>query len=137
MRVYEVKISIFLVSSGVGLFVCLHGVVAREVRGQAVTRVTIRQYFSGVLLIIRSVIPLVVLGCARLMATRGVEYQEHVSEYGVHWNFFFTLAVVKVHNNVCYSWDACVCMYVCMYALSVKLTQYYGISTDSVSSLVV
>ena len=83
-------------SSGVGLFVCLHGVVAREVRGHAVTRITVGQYFGGVLHAIQSVIPLVVLGCARLVATWGVEYQEHVSEYGVHWNFFFTLAIVKV-----------------------------------------
>ena len=91
-----VKIDVFIVSSGVGLFVCFHGVVAREVRRQTVTRVTAGQYFTGVLLTIRSVIPLIVLGCIRLVATRGVEYQEHVSEYGVHWNFFFTLAIVKV-----------------------------------------
>lgn len=71
--------------------------VAREVRRQTVTRVTAEQYVNSVLLTIRSAIPLLVLGCARLVATRGVEYQEHVSEYGVHWNFFFTLAIVKVH----------------------------------------
>ena len=80
--------------SGVGLFVCLHGVVAREVRTPM--RVTVGQYFSGIFSIIQSVIPLVVLGYARLAATWGVQYQEHTSEYGVHWNFFFTLAVVKV-----------------------------------------
>ena len=92
-----IRIAVFdILSSGVGLFVCLHGVVAREVRRQTVTRVTVRQYFSGVLLTVQSAIPLLVLGCARLVATRGVEYQEHVSEYGVHWNFFFTLAIVKV-----------------------------------------
>jgi len=85
--------------SGVGLFVCLHGVVAREVRG----RKAAGQYFSDILDTIRSTIPLVVLGCARLFATWGVQYQEHVSEYGVHWNFFFTLAVVKVTHvdNMC------------------------------------
>ena len=70
--------------------------VAREVRRQSVTKTAVRQYFGGILHTIRSVIPLVVLGCARLVATRGVEYQEHVTEYGVHWNFFFTLAIVKV-----------------------------------------
>lgn len=93
---HGVKITVSVWSSGVGLFVCLHGVVAREVRAQMVTRTTARQYFSGVLHTIRSVVPLVVLGCARLVATWGVQYQEHVSEYGVHWNFFFTLAIVKV-----------------------------------------
>ncbi|EFJ50208.1 hypothetical protein VOLCADRAFT_89099 [Volvox carteri f. nagariensis] len=37
-----------------------------------------------------------VLGLARLLTTRAVEYQEHVGEYGVHWNFFDTIAVVAL-----------------------------------------
>eukprot|EP00892_Ulva_mutabilis_P012046 jgi/Ulvmu1/9213/UM005_0313.1 len=41
-----------------------------------------------------SVGPLVALGAARLVLTKAVEYQEHQSEYGVQWNFFFTLATV-------------------------------------------
>lgn len=94
---------------GVGLFVCLHGVVAREVIRHPVTKTTVRQYFSGILHTIRSAIPLLVLGCARLVATRGVQYQEHVTEYGIHWNFFFTLAVVKVLYPYMYIFP-CACM---------------------------
>lgn len=30
------------------------------------------------------------------MVTREIDYQGHVSEYGVHWNFFITLAVTKI-----------------------------------------
>lgn len=40
---------------------------------------------------IRSAFPILVLGFARLVLTKGVNYQEHNSEYGLHWNFFFTL----------------------------------------------
>eukprot|EP01104_Vermistella_antarctica_P017249 TRINITY_DN6087_c0_g1_i1.p1 TRINITY_DN6087_c0_g1~~TRINITY_DN6087_c0_g1_i1.p1 ORF type:complete len:502 (-),score=118.18 TRINITY_DN6087_c0_g1_i1:62-1540(-) len=40
--------------------------------------------------------PMVVLGLGRIITTKGVDYQEHVSEYGAHWNFFFTLAVVSM-----------------------------------------
>ncbi len=45
---------------------------------------------------LRSCVPLFVLGCIRLVTVKGSEYQEHVTEYGVHWNFFFTLGALPV-----------------------------------------
>eukprot|EP01133_Synstelium_polycarpum_P011571 gene11571-13504_t len=41
-------------------------------------------------------LPLLVLGFARLALTKSTNYQEHVTEYGIHWNFFFTLAFVTI-----------------------------------------
>ena len=41
---------------------------------------------------LKSCIPVLALALARLVTVKSVEYQEHASEYGVHWNFFFTLA---------------------------------------------
>ncbi len=37
---------------------------------------------------------------ARVLVTAAVDYQQHVGEYGVHWNFFFTLvlAAQPVHG---------------------------------------
>ena len=75
--------------------------VAREVRSRNVTKTSLRQYFQDLLQAIISSSPMIVLGCARLIATWGVRYQEHVTEYGVHWNFFFTLAIVKVSVVSC------------------------------------
>ena len=46
--------------------------------------------------LLTSVLPLLVLGVARLVLTRGASVDVHVSEYGVHWNFFMTLATIAL-----------------------------------------
>ncbi|XP_050152499.1 uncharacterized protein At4g17910 isoform X1 [Malus sylvestris] len=49
---------------------------------------------------IQSASPLIILGFARLLSTTGVDYQLHVAEYGVHWNFFFTLAAISILTSI-------------------------------------
>jgi phosphatidylinositol glycan class W len=39
---------------------------------------------------------LMVIGILRLISLKSTDYVEHVSEYGVHWNFLFTLVVIKL-----------------------------------------
>ncbi|XP_036609262.1 phosphatidylinositol-glycan biosynthesis class W protein isoform X2 [Trichosurus vulpecula] len=79
-----------LMDFGVGAFVFGNAIVCPEVRGKPRARCyyLAKQLFS--------VWPLVVLGLGRLISVKSLGYHEHLSEYGVHWNFFFTLAVVKV-----------------------------------------
>ena len=40
--------------------------------------------------------PILALGLARLLSVKASGYHEHVTEYGVHWNFFFSLAASKL-----------------------------------------
>ncbi|NXG16225.1 PIGW protein, partial [Grallaria varia] len=78
---------------GVGAFIFGNALVCPEVRQKSgVTR----PKFSNVARQFFSVWPLISLGVGRLLSVKSIEYHEHTSEYGVHWNFFFTLALVRV-----------------------------------------
>ncbi|WIA18598.1 hypothetical protein OEZ85_010038 [Tetradesmus obliquus] len=45
---------------------------------------------------LRAALPLVVLGGGRLVSTWAVGYQQHVGEYGLSWNFFWSIAAVSL-----------------------------------------
>lgn len=84
-----------LMDIGVGSFVFSQGVVS------AIPIIKDISYLQApVLLKLKSVsrkmIPIIVLGILRIVLVKGTEYPEHVTEYGVHWNFFLTLALLPV-----------------------------------------
>ncbi|XP_072266224.1 phosphatidylinositol-glycan biosynthesis class W protein [Pyxicephalus adspersus] len=82
---------------GVGCFIFGNALVSPEARTQEKVKYT---HFLSVKKQIFSIWPLIVLGLARFISVKAVDYQEHVTEYGVHWNFFFTLAVVRVLSSL-------------------------------------
>ncbi len=81
-----------LMDMGVGSFVFSAGVVSvrpilKDRLAGRTTRVGSRLYMSA-----KHSLPIFVLGLVRLYSVKGLDLAEHVTEYGVHWNNFFTLA---------------------------------------------
>ncbi len=83
-----------LMDVGVGSFIIANAVVCQDARGT--TASTNLSFMKAVTKEIRAVLVLLGLGLVRFAAVKTTDYQEHVSEYGVHWNFFLTLACVRV-----------------------------------------
>ncbi|KAK9072868.1 hypothetical protein SSX86_009303 [Deinandra increscens subsp. villosa] len=80
-----------MMDMGVGAFVFANSFVSRQARG--VSTMGLKSAMS-------STSPLLILGFARLVFTTGADYQVHVGEYGIHWNFFFTLGGVAVLTSI-------------------------------------
>lgn len=81
---------------GVGGFVFGTAMVSPEVRGKYTEGFTFNYFIKSLL----SVWPLILLGIGRSVIIKSIDYQEHLTEYGVHWNFFFTLIVVKLVTSL-------------------------------------
>lgn len=80
-----------LMDLGVGSFVFSSGLVyARQVLKDHIAHKT-STLPSRLHTAMRTSLPLLILGFIRLAMVKSIDYAEHVSEYGVHWNFFFTL----------------------------------------------
>lgn len=91
-----------LMDTGVGLFILANALVAPEARDFSTFRQTGFQetLMKNIKKCIRSCIPLLMLGFGRFVAVELTGYQKHVTEYGVHWNFFITLAAVKLFTSM-------------------------------------
>lgn len=81
-----------LMDVGVGSFVFSLGIVSSKSFSPSKHANT--PWVRTCLMALRKAAPVLALGFVRLMMVKGVEYPEHLTEYGVHWNFFFTLGLI-------------------------------------------
>jgi hypothetical protein len=86
-----------LMDVGVGAFIAINGGLSPESRLGTASGHKPSFLFKKTVL---STIPLLVLGFQRLATVKGLNYHEHITEYGLHWNFFFTLAFTKVTQKL-------------------------------------
>lgn len=91
-----------LMDTGVGLFILSNALVAPETRDFSIHRQAGFQEIltKNIKSCFRSCVPLLVLGLGRFVTVEYMGYQKHVTEYGIHWNFFMTLAVVKLFTSM-------------------------------------
>lgn len=90
-----------LMDGGVGLFILANALVAPEAKDfSPKPRVGFFHTISrNIKHSAKSCIPLLILGFGRSVAIEVIGYQKHVTEYGIHWNFFITLAFVKLFTS--------------------------------------
>ncbi|KAI9682325.1 MAG: Glucosaminyl phosphatidylinositol (GlcN-PI) nositol acylation protein [Caeruleum heppii] len=119
-----------LMDLGVGSFVFSAGLVAarpilKERLQNFRTPLTKRLFLS-----LKNSLPLFVLGLVRLYSVKGLDYAEHVSEYGVHWNFFFTLALLPPFTALCHTAFSVIPSYALLSFLLGSIYQILLESTD-------
>jgi phosphatidylinositol glycan class W len=118
-----------LMDLGVGSFVFSAGLVsARSVLRDLVSSASKQPLPRRLYLSIRHSIPLLALGLIRFYSVKGLDYAEHVTEYGVHWNFFFTLALLPPFVEIFHSLTALIPSYE---ALSLLVAVGYQVILES------
>lgn len=88
----EVK-GVSLMDIGTGSVLFTSALVARHARGA-------KTLGNRVVSAVSSCLPLWIIGISKFFIHSAVDYQEHVSEYGVHWNFFMSLGVVVLFSSI-------------------------------------
>ncbi|XP_060851541.1 phosphatidylinositol-glycan biosynthesis class W protein-like [Rhopalosiphum padi] len=75
---------------GVGCYVCSNALLFNIPNTRNISK--------NVFKVFKQVLPLLVLGIGRTYFVTKADYHHYMFEYGVHWNFFMTLAFLKIIN---------------------------------------
>ncbi|KAM5533211.1 hypothetical protein V8D89_013167 [Ganoderma adspersum] len=118
---------------GVGSFVFSQGIVS------AIPLLKNPSYLPSPLLpkvttVLRKCSPVLVLGLLRTISVKGTEYPEHVTEYGVHWNFFITLGLLPIFQVLLH--PLMVYVPVSLLGLVVAISHQLALSTGKLAQFV-
>lgn len=82
-----------LMDTGVGLFIIAFSLSSTHFR------IKQTNLSSTFITLFRKVLPLLLIGIGRYISTSSLNYLHHTFEYGIHWNFFFTLFFLALFNE--------------------------------------
>ncbi len=82
-----------LMDIGIAMFIISSGLTSKYARGITDSNRSSYSYIAkrGVILL---------LGIGRLITLKSIDYQEHNTEYGIHWNFFVTIFSIWILTDV-------------------------------------
>lgn len=84
-----------LMDTGTGLYVVSNGLVTCLSKKPDLNSFSVHAYIS-----LKKTLPLLLMGVGRFILVKSTNYHQNVSEYGIHWNFFITLAALKIFNGL-------------------------------------
>ncbi|KAJ7039128.1 GWT1-domain-containing protein [Mycena alexandri] len=89
------KYGVSVMDLGVGSFVFSNGLVSALplLKDPAHLNASL---LPKLLAVVKRTAPVIALGVVRVVLVKGTEYPEHETEYGTHWNFFITLALLPI-----------------------------------------
>ncbi|VVC28606.1 GWT1 [Cinara cedri] len=79
-----------LMDIGVGCYVCSNALLFTIPKVNNIIKYSFK--------VLKQILPLLLLGFGRIYFVTKADYNHYVFEYGVHWNFFMTLAFLKILN---------------------------------------
>lgn len=88
---------------GVGCYVCSNALLFTIPKVDNIARYAFKVF--------KQILPLLVLGVGRTYFITKSDYHHYVFEYGVHWNFFMTLAFLKIINCLVLPFISSCCLF--------------------------
>ncbi|KAJ7782797.1 GWT1-domain-containing protein [Mycena metata] len=89
------KYGVSVMDLGVGSFVFSNGLVSALPLLKDPAHLN-APLLPKLLAVVKRTAPVIALGVVRVVLVKGTEYPEHETEYGTHWNFFITLALLPI-----------------------------------------
>lgn len=96
------ELGISLMDTGVALITLNAGMSGMKARPWTPVVKTYGEWYKDLIRNATSVIFPVIVGTLRFCIVSDFDYQEHASEWGIHWNFYTTVAVISLGQNFVY-----------------------------------